>query len=45
VIYDFGFWIYDFGFWILDLRFTIYDFFDPKKDKVLPSSNQKNRKS
>jgi len=30
---------------IYDLRFWIYDFFDPKKDKILPTSYQKNRKS
>jgi len=30
--------IYDFGF-------TIYDFFDPKKGRIAPFSDQKNRKS
>jgi len=33
------------GFTIYDLRFTIYDFFDPKKGRFVPFSDQKNRKS
>jgi len=37
--------ILDLRFTILDLRFTIYDFFDPKKARIAPFSDQKNPKS